>query len=101
MSDSPSEGAYGGRWFDELRRLTNSTWGLGYADILRVREMDRAEVLGLLARTREPHWVLQLDSSSPEEFARAIVREAQAREAQRSWGLANPLFDLLAVFLPF
>ena len=71
--------AYGGRFFDELRRLTSSTSGLTYADVSRVREMTRDQVLSILARQYDLDWMLQLDSSSPEEFARAIVREGPAR----------------------
>ncbi len=97
MTELASAAPYGARFFNELRRLTDSTWGLDYADIPRVCAMDRQGILALLSRLHEPDWILQLESSSPEEFAQAIVREGEARAAERHGAELNPLdalFDL-------
>ena len=97
----PPEVPYGGRFFDELRRLTNSTQGFKYEDIPGVRAMDREQILGALSQMHKPDWILRLDSSSPEDFARAIVREGQARAVEREeWGGAvGLLVDLASILL--
>ncbi len=106
MTGPTAELPYGGRFFDELRRLTNSTHGFNYADIERVRAMDREQILDALAKLHKPAWILKLDSSLPEEFARAIVREGQARAVdsaaeREEWaGAVGLLFDLVSLFLP-
>jgi len=62
-----------------LCRLTKSTCGLSYAETSRVREMDRKQVLLVLSRQYDPDWLLQADSSSPEEFARAVADRGLTR----------------------
>jgi hypothetical protein len=93
---------YGGRFFDELRRLSNSAWGFDHAQIQQVRGMSREQLLACLSRSPGAQWILALDSSSPEEFARAFVREGQKRAAGEGWDLPDPLVALLdlAQFLP-
>jgi hypothetical protein len=59
MKDSTPALTYGARFFDELQRLTRSTAGVNYAN--------------------DSDWILRLDSTSPEEFARAaFVRASRA-----------------------
>jgi hypothetical protein len=94
MTDSASAQPYGGRFFDELRRLTKSTWGLKYADIPRLRAMDRDQVLAELSKLYDLDWILRLDSSSPEGFARAIAREGLVRAKQQRIDDGNPLPEL-------
>jgi hypothetical protein len=94
MTDSASAQPYGGLFFDELRRLTKSTWGLKYADIPRLRAMDRDQVLAELSKLYDLDWILRLDSSSPEGFARAIAREGLVRAKQQRIDDGNPLPEL-------
>ncbi len=99
MTDS-TQRSYGARFFDELQRLTKSTSGLSYADIPRVREMDREQVLGVLSKLYDLDWILRLESSSPEEFARAIVREGAPRGTDPAVNatLLSTLLDLIPWF---
>ena len=86
---------YGGRFFDELRRLTNSTWGFKYGQIERVRAMSRAELVALLAELPGADWIVTLDSSSPEEFARAIIQEGRRRAESTGWSVPDPADAIL------
>ena len=79
MTEAASAGSYGGRFYDELCRLTKSTCGLSYEDVLRVREMDRKQVLLVLSAQYDLDWLLQADSSSPEGFARIVADRGLAR----------------------
>ncbi len=81
MADSTSTPTYGARFLDELQHLTKSTGGLSYADLPRVRQMDREQVLAVLSKRYDLDSLVRLDARSPEEFARAIVREGAARAA--------------------
>ena len=92
-SDEP----YGARFFDELQRATGSTCGVTYAEIPRVRAMDRDQVLVIMSKVFDLDSMLRLDSSSPEEFARAIAREgvARARNPGINWVLLDTLLELL------
>jgi hypothetical protein len=76
--------SYGFRFFDELRRLTASTFGFSYADILRLQVMGRDEVVDLVAKQSRLSWATQLDATSPEQFAEAIVRESRIRERRQT-----------------
>jgi hypothetical protein len=98
MTDSTSGPSYGGRFFDELQRLAKSTSGFNYSDIQRVHAMDREQVIALLPKVYDLDSILRLDSSSPEEFARAIVRERVARAADPATDAA--LLSTLLDFLP-
>jgi hypothetical protein len=64
---------------DELRRLAKSSGGLTYEDAVRVRSMDRAQLVLVLAKLYELDGLTLLDSTSPEEFARAIVDRARPK----------------------
>ncbi len=100
MTDTAPEPAYGARFFAELQRLTKSTATIKYADIPRVRAMDRQQVLGVLSKLYDLDALLRLDSGSPEEFARAIVREGvpRAGDAATNAFLLSTLLDVLWPF---
>ncbi len=100
MTAPTSAPPYGGRFFDELRRLTNSTCGLTYADVSRVRMMTRDQVLAVLARRYDLDWMLRLDSGSPEEFARAIVREGPAMAKDPALAM-EALLTVAQIVVPF
>jgi hypothetical protein len=93
---------YGARFFDELRRVSNSAWGFNYRQIEQMRSMSRERLLGLLSRSPGAEWILSLDSTSPEEFARTIVEEGKKRTARAGGNLPDPLLAILdlAQFLP-
>ena len=97
MTGSTAAPTYGGRFLDELQRLTKSTSGLTYADIPRLRAMDREQLLGALSKLYDLDSLLRLDSSSPEQFARAIAGEGVARPASPATDaiLLSTLLDLL------
>ena len=99
MMGSTAAPTYGGRFLDELQRLTKSTSGLTYADIPRLRAMDREQLLGALSKLYDLDSLLRLELSSPEEFARAIVREGVARPADPATDfiLVSTLLDFLAL----
>ena len=83
MSETTSP--YGLRFFNEFRRLTASTWGVKYSEIPQLQAMGQDEVVAFVSK--RVSWASQLDATSPERFARAIVREFQARE-DRQDGIA-------------
>jgi hypothetical protein len=91
---------YGGRFFDELQRLTKSTSGFTYAELSRVRVMDREQLLAVLSKRYELDSLLQLDSSSPEALARAMVREGVGYPANPA-AAAYILSTLLDLIRPF
>jgi hypothetical protein len=96
MRDAPSAGSYGARFFAELCRLTKSTGGLTYADTARVREVGREELLLILGQHYDGDSLLGLDSSSPEAFARAVVRDGRPKAPE---GAARELVGMLSSLL--
>jgi hypothetical protein len=97
MTDSTATPSYGSRFFDELRRATGSTSGITYADIPRIRLMDRDQVLVVMSKVYDLDSLLRLDSSSPEAFAREIARGvARASNPVTNAVLLSTLLDLLS-----
>jgi len=97
MTNSTTPASYGARFFDALQLATGSTSGLAYADIQRLRDMDRDQVLAVMSKVYDLDSLLRFDWSSPEEFARAIAREgvARARKPATDVVLWSTLLDLL------
>ena len=87
---------YGARFVDEVRRITRSTWGLGYRELERVARMEREAFLAAFGPRLAAFgdaWLeahLHLDA---EDLARAVIREAEERAAKA--GKGRDLFDLL------
>jgi hypothetical protein len=80
MDDRP----FGARFIDEMRRLTQSSWGLEYGEMQRLAQMDRAEFRATLG-----HRAAALDrvwdgsdpvASEPEQLARAIVEQGRSAD---------------------
>ncbi len=97
-----SESTFGARFVQEIRRLTNSTFGLTYADLQEVGGMEQADFLRAFGSRLAPFgatWFDGHEGSSPEQLAQAIVREGQRRaaEAGRQWepDVESLLLDLL------
>ena len=97
-----SEASFGTRFVLEMRRLTNSTFGLTYAELQQVSRMEQADFVRAFGSKVAPFgsaWFGGHESSSPEQLAQAIVQEGQRRaaEAGRQWepDAGSLLLDLL------
>ncbi len=81
---------FGARFVAEMRRLTNSTWGLTHAKLTRVEGMDGTEFLATFGARVLPFgsdWLGSRKTLPPEDLAREVVEEGQrrARNAGSRW----------------
>ena len=87
---------FGARFVSEVRKLTNSTWGLGYQELERAASMEREAFLAAFDRRLIPFgpaWLEGHRNLDAEGLARAVIQEGQERAAKAGTGW-DP-FDLL------
>jgi hypothetical protein len=80
---------FGARFIDEMRRLSNSTWGLEYGVMQRLAQMDRGEFMATIGPQVPPPDGPDRDAAEPEELARAVV------ERRRSSDLLGDVVNIL------
>ena len=86
----------------EVRRLTNSTWGLAYAELNRLPLMERDEFLTIFGDRVVPFgaaWLEERRALPPEGLARAMVEEGQRRATAsgQRWESFDPFEALLEI----
>jgi len=87
---------FGARFVNQVRQLTNSTWGLGYQELQRAASMEREAFLAAFDRRLIPFgpaWLQAHRHLDAEDLARAVIREGEERAARAGTGW-DP-FDLL------
>ena len=71
---------FGARFIDEMRRLTNSTWGLEYGVMQRLAQMDRGEFMATIGPQVLPPNGPDRGTSEPEALARAVVERGRSSD---------------------
>ena len=90
---------FGSRFVEEMRRLTNSTWGLAYGELGRAASMERDTFLVAFSDRLIPFGAQWLESHrqlAAEDLARAVVEEGhrRAKAAGTRWDPFDLLFSL-------
>ena len=87
---------FGARFVHEIRRLSNSTWGLAYKELQLADGMERDVFLETFASRLIPFgsdWLESHRQLTAEDLARAVIEEGEARA--KSAGSRWDPFDLL------